>query len=282
VSVSGRTKSIIEGTPYVSNRLPALAAGGLELKVFASDQQMQVLIATPSSIPVFLQPFEVSHYPHSSFFDEEILHAAIESTGHARTLFAKTTIGIFVNHFLLVPDRFAASGFSGNSADSPDGGAAEISDSVTALSSSLQYRLPVSLLDSLQKVFPSGTVQHTLTGYLQTLAEINQGLSVYAILIKGQVSLLHFSAHQLQFINSFSFYSADDFIYFVMAFYHTLDLSPENIPLILFGEVLKDSAIYSAANKYIRQVKLGKAPAKWKYEDDYPFLLHFYSPVFTL
>jgi len=155
-------------------------------------------------------------------------------------------------------------------------------DRLHQVNASLLYSAPQELMHSLHEKFPMYSYQHSCSAQIRNLSPRNQALNVYAIIQNNWLQVISLSGHQLKFANVYPFKTSEDFIYYVMAVYRQLDLNPENIPLILFGEVMKDSTLHRIATKYVRYVKPGKTTDVWRFEDDYPFPLHFYSTLFSL
>lgn len=63
---------------------------------------------------------------------------------------------------------------------------------------------------------------------------------------------------ELELCNSYAFKSPEDFIYFTLFCLEQLDLSPENIEVVLCGEVEKDDDNYNIAYTYIRNLNFMK------------------------
>ncbi len=60
---------------------------------------------------------------------------------------------------------------------------------------------------------------------------------------------------ELQLCNSYTYKTPEDFIYYTLFCMEQLNLNPENLPVILCGEIEKEDENYKIAYTYIRNVK---------------------------
>ena len=87
---------------------------------------------------------------------------------------------------------------------------------------------------------------------------------------------------KLIFANIFSYQTSEDFLYFTLFVCEQLKLNPENLDLLLLGEVEKNSAIYSILTKYVRNIKFGKRPEMFDYSYVFDGIAsHFYFNLFS-
>ena len=84
----------------------------------------------------------------------------------------------------------------------------------------------------------------------------NEGTSKIFLNIQSNlVQLLLMDGSKLIFYNNFSFLSSKDLLYYVMLVYDQFKLSPNDIPLIISGHVIKDSEIFNALYKYVNHIE---------------------------
>jgi hypothetical protein len=285
MSISQRANSIVSGTPYVSKRLQENPEDLWELRVFIAPNQLQFLITDNYSSVFYLHPFETMD-AGISFFDADIFLRIMDAEDSLKKKFSKVNAGIFSSQSSIVPASVNEENLKPLFADAfqlnHNVGAALQFEPVGELAASVVYPIPIELINTMQQRFPSGTFTHTIAAYLRHFAAWNEGTTLYAILLSGYVQLLCLSGKKLLLSNSFRVKSSDDFIYYVLAVYHTLNLSKDETPLVLYGEIVSDSNLYQSANKYVRTVRPGKAIGHWKFDDDYPFPPHFYSTLYSL
>lgn len=60
---------------------------------------------------------------------------------------------------------------------------------------------------------------------------------------------------ELQLCNSYSYKTPEDFIYYTLFCMEQLKLNPENLPVLICGEIDKDDANYKMAYTYIRNIE---------------------------
>ncbi|MDX2189014.1 MAG: DUF3822 family protein [Bacteroidota bacterium] len=82
---------------------------------------------------------------------------------------------------------------------------------------------------------------------------INVENKFFTIIVKKKGSL--------EFCNNFAYQTPNDFLYFVLFVYDQLGLNPENVPLILAGNISKNSELYLRLYKYIRMIQFGNKPS---------------------
>lgn len=65
------------------------------------------------------------------------------------------------------------------------------------------------------------------------------------------------NAGSLLLYNTFEYYTAEDFIYYVLFTMEQLELNPEVIETVLLGSITEDSALYNILYKYVRHISFG-------------------------
>ena len=74
---------------------------------------------------------------------------------------------------------------------------------------------------------------------------------------------------ELQLCNSYAYKTPEDFIYYTLFCMEQLNLNPENIPVILCGEIEKEDENYKIAYTYIRNIEFAETNNfKIKIEND--------------
>lgn len=72
---------------------------------------------------------------------------------------------------------------------------------------------------------------------------------------------------KLLLINSFEFFSREDFIYYVLFVYEQLKLDPDTIPVSLIGMTVKDDELYNILYTYVRHVQIIESNYNLKFSD---------------
>lgn len=79
---------------------------------------------------------------------------------------------------------------------------------------------------------------------------------IFAYISERNLYLMAYIKKELVFANSYHFTSKEDFIYFILLVYQTVNLTPEKNQLNLLGEISPSSALYNICYQYIRNISL--------------------------
>jgi len=77
-------------------------------------------------------------------------------------------------------------------------------------------------------------------------------------IINSKFEIIILKNNQLELFNCFSFNTKEDFIYYILFTFEQLNLNPEEVKLILLGDIEKDSELYDILFQYIRYVEFYK------------------------
>ncbi len=147
------------------------------------------------------------------------------------------------------------------------------------------FALPLSLQKKLESMYDRVSYHHFSSALIENLLIQNKNQIVKKLYVHVQAShfeVIHLEGKKLLFYNTFNHHSAEDFIYYVLFACEQLQLNPENIELILLGEIERKSTLFTIAQKYIRNIKFGERKA----DVDYSYQLqtlpkHFYFTLFS-
>lgn len=78
------------------------------------------------------------------------------------------------------------------------------------------------------------------------------------------LQIVFFDGTNLIFSNQFPFETEKDFLYFVMLVYSQFKLNPEEIPLHISGQLVKESAIYKSLYRYVRHISFVKIASNYQ------------------
>ena len=96
-----------------------------------------------------------------------------------------------------------------------------------------------------------------------------------------QIALLE--GKNLIFSNSYSYQTSQDFIYHVLLVYNQFNLEPNDIPIHVSGQVIKDSEIFRMLYRYIRRTEIIAAPPTFVFGKKYEKIPdHFYFDLYSL
>ena len=158
-------------------------------------------------------------------------------------------------------------------------------DEIKSLEAKNIFALPFSIKTKLDHQFKNINYHHASSALIDSLVAINKNQiskKLYAHIQATHFETIVLDGKNLLFYNTFNHHSAEDFIYYLLFVCEQLQLNPEKIELIFLGEIEKNSAIYSAAQKYIRTIKFGERTES----SDYSYQLqtlpkHFYYTLFN-
>lgn len=123
------------------------------------------------------------------------------------------------------------------------------------------FALPSGLKKKLGDLYNKVTYHHFSSVLIEGLLFQNKNQIIKKLFVHVQPS--HFEAlviegKKLLFYNTFNHHTAEDFIYYLLFVCEQLQLNPENIEVVLLGEIEKNSEIYSITQKYIRNLKFAE------------------------
>lgn len=125
----------------------------------------------------------------------------------------------------------------------------------------------VNINNYIFETFGKFTYKHASTVLIETLIDKQtepSGCGLYLNVNSNSFELLVFKNKQLQFYNSFSYHSKEDFIYYLLFTVEQLKLDPEVVKVYLFGNIKEEDEIFQIAFRYIRYVELLKTEQQFK------------------
>jgi hypothetical protein len=160
-----------------------------------------------------------------------------------------------------------------------------LSDDLKNLDAKNIFALPLSLKIKLDALYGKVSYHHFSSTLLDNLLFENKNQNEKKVYVHVQAThfeIVYIEGKKLFFYNTFNHHSAEDFIYYLLFSCEQLQLNPENIEIILLGEIEKNSALYAIAQKYIRNIRWGER----KSNVDYSYQLqslpkHYYFTLFS-
>ena len=126
--------------------------------------------------------------------------------------------------------------------------------------------------------YGSFTYYHSTTVLLKTILESEKYSlpKMYLHFQKNSFDCIVLKNGELQLCNSYTYKTPEDFIYYTLFCMEQLGLNPENLPVILCGEIEKDDDNYNIAYTYIRNIEFAKTSnSKIKIDSEEKSHLHF-------
>ena len=127
-------------------------------------------------------------------------------------------------------------------------------DSIPTIKAKNVYIPYANVNNFLFQNFGAFEFKHHATILIDKLLPQNNGLTFYVHVSKHHLDIIVLKDTSLVFYNSFEFHSKEDFIYYVLFTAEQLKMDPEEFTLQLFGEVDKESELYTILYTYVRNI----------------------------
>lgn len=137
------------------------------------------------------------------------------------------------------------------------------SKNLDSLQAVLIYALPRNLDFMLRAKLPVFVQTHAVEALIESL-NLNEWLpnQLHIHIHQERFEVIYFPKKKLQFCNSFTYKSSEDFIYFLLYVMEQLKLDREKTEIILHGDFEEDSPIYKLLYTYIQTVTIaGRTPS---------------------
>jgi hypothetical protein len=128
-------------------------------------------------------------------------------------------------------------------------------DNISEIAIKNIYQMPFQANSFFRKIFANYEYRHLTTILIKSVLK-NKILQekVLVNIGKHRIDIIHATKEKLKFCNSFKFDMDEDMIYFLLNVYQQLGFDTNIMPVILSGEIEKDSSVYQMIYKYIRNV----------------------------
>ncbi|HMQ60491.1 MAG TPA: DUF3822 family protein [Flavilitoribacter sp.] len=127
----------------------------------------------------------------------------------------------------------------------------------------LVYSVLPEIKQRLEQAFPEAEWTHLNACLLKALNQHGQnqpGFHLWVLVKDKQLKIMAFDRGALHFINSFPFYSAHDFLYYIMLVCQQVGVKPKDTPLYLAGRLMADSEIYRRLERYMPKLHFWVPP----------------------
>lgn len=118
------------------------------------------------------------------------------------------------------------------------------------------YYLPNFVIEKAKDFWPNVRMLHFSSALIESLS-INfknkvDTKTLFLNLQDDRFDLVYFKENKLHFYNSFDFLTKEDFIYFLLISIDQLLLNPEDVKLIILGDICKTDDTYTMIHQYIK------------------------------
>lgn len=140
------------------------------------------------------------------------------------------------------------------------------------------------LYDMSVNLFPDAKIKSLSSILLDQLANIQVeiGKRIYLYKHSDWISIFIFNGEELIFQNKFNCKEKEDVLYYLLFTMEQLKLDPEICPVIVLGEIKKQSETYLLLYDYVRHLKSAKRPHNFIFPDAFNVLEeHQFFGLFT-
>jgi hypothetical protein len=162
----------------------------------------------------------------------------------------------------------------------------ESSDWIPSIKAYNTYIIPQELERCFNKQFPNHQWKHHSSIFIESLLQqfkLQEEAKIYISVQNKDFEIVVLEGKKLKFYNGYTYRTAEDLIYYLLFACEQLELNPDQIPLIITGEIEEDSEVYKTLYKYIRNIRFIKRNPNYQYS----FILdevkeHYYYKLLNL
>jgi hypothetical protein len=144
----------------------------------------------------------------------------------------------------------------------------EYSDWIPSIQAFNLYTIPNEFIQCFDKHFDGISWKHDSSVLVESLLrqfKLNEKQKIYLSIQNTYFEMVVLKGKKLIFFNNFSYQTAEDFIYYLLFACEQLNLNPEQIPLVIVGEILEESEVFKIVYKYIRNIEFSGRNSTYKY-----------------
>lgn len=144
----------------------------------------------------------------------------------------------------------------------------QVNNLSSTINAKLIFSLPQSAVEFFESKYNTDTQYYnSFTPLINGIAKKMKSLTGKHIWINIHTNLLQiilFDGQSLIFSNQFTYETEKDFLYYTLLTYSQFKLNPEDIPLHISGQLVKDSTIYNSLYRYIRKLSFINMSTSYK------------------
>ncbi len=232
-------------------------------------------------------------YPFNNKGSYEPIRDLLKNTlvldSHLKATYRKTKIALFSPKMTLVPARLFKETEKKAYLERATGLSEQdyiLSDAIQPLDIQNVYSFDKEVKNLLSAYFPNARYFHlssALAKAIHAMPAFADGQHLFLNTVGDHIQIFYFNKKNIVFHNTFKFYTAEDYVYFVMLIIEQMQLSPETVPVTLLGEMMPDSKTHQLLHRYIRHIHFIKRPGFYHLGqkfDDIPD--HLFFDLFSL
>jgi len=217
---------------------------------------------------VFFEDCRLDGVNHSALFSAsggllaEAFSRKIENEPWLNTVFRKVHILMAASAYTLVPEalykesaRERYLSFVTNLSDNT----LVLSQYVHTAEAWLVFAPDSQLTDACLHYFPDARIQHRSGALAESVLpgiKRNPGANQVLVFVRSELfDILVVKEGKLRYLNSFRWKTKEDLTYYLVFVLDQLSLNPENVPLILSGDIHPDSDLFGLLSRYVRHIR---------------------------
>jgi hypothetical protein len=250
------------------------AAAANNLSILIGMDRFAYLIHTADRQVLVLREYEqeprastTTKQGQSSFSLSE-LEQICKEDAHLSQSYARIRIGWTTPFSALVPKRLYDADHKAaylQYLTHPEGQWDYVADELPNFEAVQVYAILGEGLSWCKKQFPGSEMLHASTAFLDGARTMlngqpGGGRRLFIHISPGAVRLTLLNETHLYFTNSYTFQTAKDFLYYVLAVFDECELDQETTPILLSGQLIEDSEIYRLLYRYFRKLSFVPCP----------------------
>ena len=119
------------------------------------------------------------------------------------------------------------------------------------------YVIPKELKRCFDKYYPNHSWKHQSTVFIESVMQhykLNEETTIYISVQNAYFQLVVLEGRKLKFFNGYDYRSGEDIIYYILFACEQLNLNPDQIPIVIAGEIEMNSEAYKFIHRYIRNI----------------------------
>ena len=195
---------------------------------------------------------ELAEYGYFTAEDEADYLKFLEETGLMNARYYQTAVAYDANESVQVPSFIYKHEAGQLHLDALYGKTIHaniISENLPALNVYNIYRMPASLYSSISRKFLTGKFWHLYSVILKTVSLNPRGI-MFIDFKKDEFSVVVLKENKLLLCQAFAYAAPEDVLYYLLKCSQQLNLSQQQVQLLLSGLIEKDSALYRELYKY--------------------------------
>ena len=130
------------------------------------------------------------------------------------------------------------------------------------------YVIPKELKRCFDKYYPNHTWKHQSTVFIESVMQhhkLNEETTIYISVQNAYFQLIVLEGRKLKFYNGYDYRSGEDIIYYILFACEQLNLNPDQIPIVIAGEIEINSEAYKFIHRYIRNISFTNRNPNYTY-----------------